>query len=289
MERTEPPLVVIVGPTASGKTAAAIELAKEVGGEIICADSRTIYKSMDVGAAKPTKREQEAVPHWGIDLVEPDERFTVADFKKYALEKIADIHARDKVPLLVGGTGLYIDAILFDYTFGRDTEPKRRHELEQMSVERLQEYCFNNNISLPENYKNRRHLIRAIEQVGINKQRRSKPVNGSIIVGIATNKDMLRTKIVSRAEQILTNSVVNEAIELGKKYGWKREAMTGNIYPLIHSYLQNERSFEALKADFIMRDLQLAKRQLTWFRRNPYIVWLVREDVVPYIRGVLAS
>lgn len=289
MERAESPLIVIVGPTASGKTTLAIKLAKELGGEIICADSRTIYKEMDIGTAKPTKREQDMVPHWGIDLVEPGERFTVADFKKYALEKIIAIRARGKVPFLVGGTGLYIDAVILDYQFGRDMEPQRRYALEQMSTEQLQEYCFNNNILLPENPQNRRHLIRTIEQNGINKQRRRKPIDASIIVGIATDREALRTKIIARSEQILTNGVVKEAIELGKKYGWETEAMTGNIYPLIHSYLQGERSLDSVKLDFVTLDARLAKRQLTWFRRNPHIVWLTQEEAASYIREALAS
>ena len=100
------PLVVIVGPTASGKTALAIKLAEQCGGEIICADSRTVYKEMDVGTAKPTAAEQHQVPHWGLDLVRPDQRFTAADFKLYAEQKIKEIRERGHIPFVVGGTGL---------------------------------------------------------------------------------------------------------------------------------------------------------------------------------------
>jgi tRNA dimethylallyltransferase len=109
--------VVIVGPTASGKSGAAIELARRVGGEVVSADSRAIYRGLDVGTAKPTRAEMGDVPHWGIDLVEPDERFTAYDYKKYALSKIQQIIERGRVPIVAGGTGLYVDAVVYDYQF----------------------------------------------------------------------------------------------------------------------------------------------------------------------------
>ncbi|HEY5695257.1 MAG TPA: isopentenyl transferase family protein, partial [Candidatus Saccharimonadales bacterium] len=150
------PLIVLVGPTASGKTSVAIELAQQVDGEIICADSRTVYKSMDIGTAKPTAIEQALAPHWGIDLVEPGEYFTAADFKQYANAKIAEIRGRGHTPFLVGGTGLYIDAVVFDYQFGPPVNTTERARLEAMSVKELQGYCEENNVELPENKQNRR-------------------------------------------------------------------------------------------------------------------------------------
>src|SRR5664279_2859392 len=105
--RNRPPLVVIVGPTASGKSSLATEVAKKFSGEIICADSRSVYKGMDIGTAKPSVEERQGVPHWGLDLVEPGEYFSVSDFKDYAVEKIKEIRSRNKTPFLVGGTGLY--------------------------------------------------------------------------------------------------------------------------------------------------------------------------------------
>ena len=115
-------VIVILGPTGSGKTGVAIEIAKAVGGEIISADSRAIYKGMDIGTAKPSLEEQDGVPHFGLDLVKPGERFTVADFKEYAEQKIAEIRSRGHVPIIAGGTGLYIDALVYDYQFGNDNE-----------------------------------------------------------------------------------------------------------------------------------------------------------------------
>lgn len=170
---TKLPLIVIVGPTASGKTSLAIRLAQKYGGEIICADSRTVYRDMDIGTAKPTPEERALVSHWGLDLVSPGERFTAADFKRYALEKIDEIRARGHVPFIVGGTGLYVDSVVFDYEFGGSVDESQRQELEVLSIEELHKYCFKHNISLPENNKNKRHLIRAIEQRGINSKRKA--------------------------------------------------------------------------------------------------------------------
>lgn len=281
--RPEPPLIVIVGPTASGKTALAIKLATQYGGEIICADSRTVYMHMDIGTAKPNAEERKAVPHWGLDLAEPGERFTAADFKKYTLAKIAEIRARGRVPLLVGGTGLYVDAVLFDYQFGTDADLDARRQLEKATVEQLQNYCTEHNIELPENHQNKRYLIRAIEQEGVNHKRNTAILPNTIVVGITTNITMLRQRIEARTEQLFANGVVEEAKTLGKKYGWDSEAMTGNIYPIIRNYLEGRLTLQEAKQCFTTKDQQLAKRQLTWLRRNPYIQWFNREEAEHYI------
>lgn len=286
---TKLPLIVIAGPTASGKTELAIQLAEKFDGEIICADSRTVYKGMDVGTAKPTAEEQARVPHWGLDLAAPSERFTAADFKEYVLVKIKDIRERGKVPFLVGGTGLYIDSVVFDYEFGSEPDPKEREKLETWSAETLYEYCIKNNIQLPENEKNKRHLIRSIEQKSINTKRRHEPIDNTIIVGITTNKATLLTRIEARTEQLFANGVVQEATALGNKYGWQSEAMTANIYPLIYRYLNSQLSLDDLKQKFITLDWRLAKRQLTWLRRNPYIIWLGLEDARNYLFNILAN
>lgn len=267
------PLIVIVGPTASGKTALAIELALQYGGEIICADSRTIYKGMDIGTAKPSIYEQRQVVHWGIDLVEPNEKFTAADFKVYAEDRIADIRKRGKVAFLVGGTGLYINSVVFDYKFGNKADEARRRELEGMTLEELHNYCVKNNIKLPENSKNKRYVIRAIEQNGVNNSSNNRPIANCFIVGIATDRDDLRTRIELRSEQLFADGVVEEARMLGKKYGWESEAMTGNIYPLLRGYLAGELTLDEARRHFVTLDWRLAKRQMTWFKRNPYVEW----------------
>ncbi len=284
----EAPLIVIVGPTASGKTSLAIELAEKFGGEIICADSRTVYEGLDIGTAKPTKEEQARVPHWGLDLVEPNQTYTVADFQKYTVDKIEEIRARGKIPFLVGGSGLYIDAVVLDYEFSDQHDEARRKELGDMSIDELYKYCFKHNIKLPENTLNKRYVIRAIEQNGVNQKRRQAPIDNCIVVGITTDRGVLRQRMESRFEQMFADGVVEEARLLGKKYGWDSEAMTGNIYPLLHSFIEGELTLEDLQQKFTTLDWRLAKRQLTWFKRNTFITWLSLEDANIYLSQELA-
>ena len=288
----ELPLIVIVGPTASGKSGVAIELAEQYNGEIICADSRTIFKGMDIGTAKPSKQDQARVPHWGLDIATPSEPFSAADFKKYAVQKIAEIRARGHVPFLVGGTGLYIDGVVFDYEFGLPANLEKRAELEQMTIEDLHKYCIQNNIPVPENDQNKRYVIRAIEQKGISSKRSDTPINNCIIVGITTDSEQLRERIHYRIEQLFDDGVVEEAKMLGDTYGWESEAMTGNIYRFARAYMNDELT----KDEFILRsstaDWQLAKRQLTWLKRNKFIAWRpldeVADEVKNYITRTLA-
>jgi tRNA dimethylallyltransferase len=282
------PLVVIAGPTASGKTSLAIRLAKQYNGEIICADSRTIYRDMDIGTAKPTMAEREAVPHWGLDLVSPGETFSAAQFKEYALQKISEIRSRGRLPFLVGGTGLYIDAVIFDFQFGAPPDPSLRHELEKRTVAELQYYCYKYNRKLSENNKNKRYLIHAIEQKN-NINRCSTGIrDNSVVVGIATNKDILRTRIVLRSEQLFLNNVVSEAMLLARKYGWDNEAMTGNVYPLVREFLNKNITENELKRQFVIADWRLAKRQMTWLRRNPFIMWATLDSAEHYLSQLLA-
>lgn len=283
----ELPLIVIAGPTASGKTALAVRLAERFGGEIICADSRTIYTGMDIGTAKPTCDERANVPHWGLDLVEPGERFTVVNFKSYAEQKIAEIRERGNIPFLVGGTGLYIDAIVFDFAFAGEANEALREQLEQMNIQELQKYCGNNNIKLPENDRNKRYLVRAIERKNITTKRRETIIDNVIVVGITTNRETLRTRIALRSEQLFANNVVEEATILGKKYGWDSEAMTGNVYPLVRKYIAGELDEMGLRREFEISDWRLAKRQMTWLRRNPYIMWGTIEASEHYLSRIL--
>lgn len=282
------PLLAIVGPTASGKTSLALDIAERYNGEIICADSRTVYKGMDIGTAKPTHEEQARIKHWGLDLVEPGQRFTAADFKTYADTAIEDIQARGKLPLLVGGTGLYVDSVLYDFSFSMPVDGERHHQLESMGLEELITYCTENNVTLPENTKNKRHIIAAIERDGVTPIRKHDLQRGKHIVGIATTSASLRTRIVRRTEHLFANGVEEEAIMLGKKYGWNSEAMTGNVYPLLKKHQAGELSLEQVIEKFVTLDYQLAKRQMTWFRRNPDIMWCTLTEVEGYVQSLLA-
>ena len=289
-QKSELPLIVIVGPTASGKTELAIRIAKEFGGEIISADSRAVYKGLSIGTAKPSKDEQQGVPHWGIDVARPDERFTAADFKEYAVQKIAEIRARGHIPLLVGGTGLYIDAVVYDFQFPQiDNVIEVRSRFMKRTNEELIEYCNKNNIKLPYNFHNKRHLVSQILRKGEVQKSGYAPRDNTVIVGIATEKSTLDERIKLRAKQIFASGVIDEAVAAAATYGWENEAMSGNIYPLIKQYLAGELTKSELQERFAIKDRQLAKRQVTWFKRNEHITWLSLEDAHTYIARYLEN
>ena len=239
--------LVLLGPTGSGKTGVAIELAKKLGGEIISADSRAIYKGMDIGTAKPNKEEQQGIPHYGLDLATPGERFTVADWKKYAEEKIAEIKARGKLPIIAGGTGLYIDALIFDYHFKGPTGQKIGDFEQKSCSDRTEvkgDYC---------------------------------------LIGIKWESKDLRNRLKLRIDQMFSEDLYNETKTLVQKYGWDNEAMKSNIYEYAHKYMTGEMTLDEAKEKAFFKDWHLAKRQLTWFKRNPSITWLELEQIVPFV------
>lgn len=272
------PLITIVGPTASGKSALAVEIAKAYNGEIICADSRTIYKGMDIGTAKPTDAVRAVVPHHLLDIVAPDETFTAAEFKRRAEEVLDDIWRRGKIPILVGGSGLYIDAILFDYAFGPLADPIQRAALQSYSIEELHALCVDRNIALPKNSKNKRHIVRAIETGGILQQPKKLRSN-TIVVGITIDKEELLSRMTQRTKEMLAQGVVEEAKALAARYGWESEALTGNVYRILQHYVVSGRPAELAIPEIVASDARLAKRQLTWFKRNPYIIWGTAEEL----------
>lgn len=280
--RSVKPLIVILGPTASGKSAVGLELARRIDGEIICADSRTVYRHMNIGTAKPSTEEQAEIRHWCLDLVNPDQDFSVADFKRNAERAIVDIRSRGKYPIMVGGSGLYIDSVIFDFQLQPKADPKLRQSLEQLTTEQLQQYCKKHNYGLPENNTNRRHLIRRIETKGID-VKNTQLINNLIIVGIDVEKTTLRRRIAQRIEQMLEQGLIEETKSLYKNYNTSLESMTANIYQLVKRYLDGEIDRTRLLELATTRDAQLAKKQRTWFRRNPHIKWLDRQQILPYI------
>ena len=239
--------IIILGPTGSGKTDVAIELAKALNGEIISADSRAIYKGMDIGTAKPSLEEQAGIPHYGLDLVEPGDRFTVADWKTYAEGKIADIKSRGKVPIIVGGTGLYIDALIYDYQFKGPTG----------------------------------HKIGDIEQKTCSDRTEIK--GDFLLIGVKTEPEKLRARLKQRIDKMFAQPLYDETTKLVEKYGWGSGAMKSNIYEYVWKYLNNELDYETAKQKSFYEDWHLAKRQLTWFKRNPKINWLELEQIFPFV------
>lgn len=277
---TEPPLIVIVGPTASGKTALAMEVAQRVNGEIICADSRTIVRDIDVGSAKPTSAEQQQAQHWGLDLVDPTQQYTAAAFQQYATETIADIRRRGKVPLLAGGTGLYVDAVVFSYEFPAPMTIEQRQQLQGMTQEQLYEYCVKNNVELPINDKNKRHLIRSIAHSGHNDAKRSAPIPNTHVFGIVVNKTTLVSRIAGRAQHMIRDGIISEAQTIDRTYGAAARETFDSVYPGMRAFFDGAISEQELLEKIEYRDQQLAKRQMTWFRRNPFIQWGEHSDIL---------
>jgi tRNA dimethylallyltransferase len=275
----KPGLLVIVGPTASGKSGLALKAAEEFNGEIIAADSRTIYKGMDIGTAKPSKEEQEKVRHWGLDLIEPGEVFSAFEFKKYAGQKISEIQKRGKLPILVGGTGLYVDSILFDFGFVDKADEQLRTELEKLTIIQLQKQLVERGFKLPMNSQNRRHLIRTIEREG--KTGVSRSLNNNIvIIGLMPPIDYLKERINERAESYFSAGLLEETKGLLNKYTAESLNKTHGIaYIASIKLLKNEISkVEAIEL-IRKQEWQYARRQRTWFRRNKFIRWFDSSDL----------
>ncbi len=260
-------LVAIVGPTASGKTGLGIQIAKRYGGEIICADSRTVYRGLDIGTAKPTTEERAMAVHWGLDLVDPDQTWTVADFKAYADAKIADITARGKLPILVGGSGLFVDAVVYNFSFRDQSTAERCQELSQMNVDELTTIIKQQGYPLPSNFNNKRHLIRTIETAGQSDQKRPL-LPGTVIIGLNPPRAELRLKIQQRIIQMLELGLVNETKRLVGQWGLENQALSANIYQLAWRLLRGEISQQEFVDLSTTKDMQYAKRQMTWWRRH---------------------
>lgn len=266
------PMIAVVGQTASGKTALAIEIAKKYDGEIICADSRTVYKGMNISTAKPTDRERGEIPHHLLDVVNPNEPFSAAQFKALADDAIRDISSRNKQPILVGGSGLFVDGVLYDFSFEDAPNPVLRSELQSKTIDELQTLIRERELPMPENTKNPRHLIRAIERGGKTGDKKLLSPD-TLIIGLQIPKDNLEKSIAGRLDAMLRDGLVSEIEQLTSRYGWDLQAFQTPEFKAIKKYIQNEIDMTETKELVIRGDLQLAKRQLTWFKRNPDITW----------------
>jgi len=292
-------LIVVLGPTATGKTDFAIKLAKQFRGEIVCADSRTIYQQMDIGTAKPGPRKYPRINHkfpqiiikgavhYLIDIKKPNENFTAAEFKERALKIIKDVQSRGKIPFLIGGTGLYISAVINNLDIPKIAPDKKlRKKLEVYAKKYGLKKLYAKLIKLdPEaknfiDAKNPRRIIRALEVCLKTKQKFSQlrqpgqSLFNILQIGLNLPRQELYKKINSRVDQMIKNGLIKETKSLMKKYSPNLPSMTGIGYQQVGLYLKNKITLpEAI--ELIKKDTRhYAKRQLTWFKRDKNIKWL---------------
>lgn len=269
-----PPLVVVVGETGSGKSALALELAEKFNGEIICADSWTVRRGVDIGTAKPTHEERERVPHHLLDVVEPCADFTAAVFKRLANASIDNIAARGKLPIMAGGTGLYIDGVIFDYGFLPAGDRKQREVLNALSAEQLTEKAQMAGLSLKNiDTRNKRRLIRLLENSGARPTKAGLRPN-TLLLGLTMPREELQQRIEKRTDAMLAAGLEQEVKHLSEIYGWDCEALKGIGYREWREYFQGSQDLRAIRDHIITATLGLAKRQRTWFKRNKHIQWL---------------
>lgn len=271
-------LLAIVGQTASGKSSLAMRVAKQFDGEIIAADSRTVYKGLDIGTAKPTVDDMQQVRHHTIDVVDYGQSFTVADFKRLAHQAIFDIQERGKLPMLVGGSGLYLNSVLYDYELGGPADEGMRRELSGLTVHELQRRIVQTGIEMPENSQNKRYLIRAIERAGKGLGSRELPEE-TIVVGLKRDRPELEQRIRSRLAQMLDEGLMGEVEKALTLYTKDSEALKGNIYRALRPLMnQDTDDLDACLEEFVRLDLALAKKQWNWFKRDQNIVWFTSSD-----------
>lgn len=273
LQSTQSPLLVIVGETASGKSSLALSLAQRFDGEIIAADSWTVYKGFDIGTAKPSTQERQRIPHHLVDVVEPQDGFNAALYQRLALQAITDIQTRGKLPILVGGTGLYIDSVLFDFGFLPTVDAGQRAYRNEKSLEQLLLEARKGGIDMTGiDLRNKRRVIRALETDGQRPKRASLRPN-TLVVGIAVPRETLRGRITERIESMLEQGLEREVAGLVDRYGWEVEPMKGIGYREWHEYFLGTQNLEQTKERIISATMNLAKRQRTWFKRNNSIRW----------------
>ncbi|WP_461204399.1 tRNA (adenosine(37)-N6)-dimethylallyltransferase MiaA [Clostridium sp. DL1XJH146] len=288
-------LIILTGPTAVGKTEISIKLAKELNGEIISADSMQIYKSMDIGSAKITKEEMDGVTHHLIDIINPLEEFSVAAFKRIATAAIEEIYSKGKVPIIVGGTGFYIDSLVLNLEFANTYKDELyREELKQKAEEFGKDYVHNLLKTVDEESYNKlnandlKRVIRSLEVYKLTNKPISQFYKEQDIYDIPYNvyyfvlnmdRKTLYTRINSRVDIMINNGLLNEIKEL-KKMGCTpdMQSMQGIGYKEMIYYTNGELGFDETIELIKKRSRNYAKRQLTWFRKEKRAIWIDKDD-----------
>lgn len=280
---SEKPLLVLLGPTASGKTALSLELAKQYNGEIISADSRQVYRFMDIGTDKIPPGKREGIPHHLIDVVNPNERFTVADFKRLAEEKIDDILRRGKLPMLAGGTGLYIEVVTKNFSLPPENQKIRAELFEELNKDGAEALFERLKTVDPETAskispQNIPYLIRALEIYHITghpkNDQRNPPRYHCLKVGLNPPRELLFQRILERVDAQIKNGLLEETKNLlAKGYARTLPSMRSLGYSEMSAHLEGEISLEEA-AELLKRNTRnFAKRQMVWFKRDVEIIW----------------
>lgn len=281
--------LIILGPTASGKTDISIRLAHKLGSQIVNADSMYIYKNFDIGTAKPTNQEMQNIKHYLIDFVDPKVYYSVANFREDAKKVLVDLQSKNIFPIVVGGTGFYIDSLLNNYSYGGNQDQKLRHELEQELTYKGKEYLFEKLEKLDPITSKKLHpndtkrVLRAIEICLTTKSRKSDIQNDNdiilknpLIIGLDIPRQQLYDRINLRVDNMLKNGLLDEVKSL-VKLGYTPDnsnAMKGIGYKELFSYLNGDMTYDEAVLKIKQHTRNYAKRQITWFKRNNNIVWL---------------
>ena len=278
-------VIAVVGPTASGKTSFAIELAQKTDGEIVSADSRLVYKGFDIGTAKPTMEERQGVPHYMIDIVEPEEDYSVGRYVKDAKNVINDIIKRNKTPIIAGGTGLYINALLMNYDFV-DAEPDYELRKQLQNQENLYEmlYELDEDTAKTIEMNDKKKLIRAIEIIKTTGQKISKTKKEKEFdvewIGLNFKRDELYARINKRVDIMIKDGLIDETKRLLDKHGRIPNLINTIGYQEMISYLDGELTLDEAVDKLKQNTRRYAKRQLTWFRKNPEIKWNIYPETL---------
>ena len=283
-------VVVICGPTASGKTSLGIKIANDINGEIISADSMQIYKDMNIGTAKPTKEEQSMAKHYLIDFVPPDKRYSVADFKNDATKTIKEIFKNGKTPIVVGGTGLYINSLVYniDYNSEGEADLEYRNELEKKDITELYEIAKKiddealNKIS-PNDKKRIMRIIEIYHSTGktkteLEKESIKKNEYDYKIFVLNWDRQKLYERINLRVDMMINDGLINEVQDLLKKYDNFPTAFQGLGYKEVKEYLDGKLTKEEMIEKIKQESRRYAKRQITWFKRYKNAIWLDGEN-----------